>query len=178
MFPKSVLLALALAGATAIGCGGASLVAKPPVASGPAPEPTPPANAAAPAPSPSASNVSISDEIRAKCGIPDEDAYFPFDSARVTSKDRTPLDSVARCFISGPLKGRPLKLVGRADPRGESEYNITLGLSRADSVGQYLMARGMAAAKTKTTSRGSMDATGTDESTWQNDRRVDVMLGD
>jgi hypothetical protein len=36
----------------------------------------------------------------------------------------------------------------------------------------------MVKAKTQTTSRGAMDASGTNESGWQHDRRVDVMLGD
>ena len=180
MLPKSIPFVLASIAVTAMGCGGASPPpAKPPVASTPAPaEASSPPAIAAPASSPTASTVSISDDIRTKCGISDTDAYFPFDSARLTSKDRTPLDSVAKCFVSGPLKGRPLKLIGHADPRGEADYNMTLGLSRADSVGQYLMARGMNRGKTKTTTRGSMDATGTDESTWQNDRRVDVILGE
>jgi peptidoglycan-associated lipoprotein len=127
---------------------------------------------------PSTSNVSISDEIRTKCGIPDADAYFTFDSSHVTGKDHSPLDLVAKCFINGPLAGHAVKLVGRADPRGESDYNITLGQSRADAVGLYLDARGMTKGKTLSSSRGAMDATGTDESGWQKDRRVDVMLGD
>jgi peptidoglycan-associated lipoprotein len=126
---------------------------------------------------PTVSNVTISDEIRSKCGIPDADAYFQFDSASVTSTDRTPLDLVVKCFTHGPLAGRSVKLVGRADPRGQSEYNITLGQSRADAVGNYLDARGMDKGKTLTTSRGAMDASGTDETGWQKDRRVDVMLG-
>lgn len=158
-----------------VACGGS----KPPVT-------TPAANATAANPAPSAqstqpttaSNVSISDEIRKKCGIPDADAYFSFDSSHLTTHDRTPLDLVAKCFINGPLAGHSVKLVGRADPRGESDYNITLGQSRADAVGVYLDARGMSKGKTQSTSRGSMDATGTDESGWQRDRRVDVMLGD
>jgi peptidoglycan-associated lipoprotein len=161
----------------AVACGGA----KPPAAQSP-----PQTGAATPAAtssssqsnSPSASNVSISDEIRTKCGISDQDAYFAFDSAHLTSSDHTPLDSVVKCFTSGPLKGRSLKLVGRADPRGSTDYNVTLGQSRADAVGQYLDTRGMAKGKTQSTSRGAMDASGTSEATWQKDRRVDVMLGD
>lgn len=128
--------------------------------------------------SPTASNVSISDEIRTKCGIPDADAYFSFDSSHLTTHDRTPLDLVVKCFTSGPLAGHSVKLVGRADPRGESDYNITLGQSRADAVGMYLDGRGMSKGKTLTTSRGAMDASGTSETGWQHDRRVDVMLGD
>ena len=87
------------------------------------------------------------------------------------------LEQVATCFMTGPLKGRLLKLVGHADPRGGSDYNVTLGQSRADSVGQYLIGKGMDKAKTESTSRGAMDATGTDEPSWARDRRVDVMLG-
>ncbi len=124
-----------------------------------------------------ASNVAISDEIRSKCGISDQDAYFSFDSAHVRAQDHSPLDLVAQCFVQGPLKGRSVKLVGRADPRGESEYNLTLGQSRADAVGSYLVSHGMPQAKTQSTSRGAMDATGSNESGWQRDRRVDVMLG-
>jgi peptidoglycan-associated lipoprotein len=179
MFSRSASLVALLTIAFGAGCAGAPPpAAKAPVATGPAPEAPAPTSTAAPSASPTASNVNISDEIRAKCGIPSEDAYFPFDSARVTANDRFPLDSVARCFVSGPLKGHPLKLVGRTDPRGEMEYNMTLGLSRADSVCRYLVGRGIASSKAKTTSRGAMDATGTDEATWQNDRRVDLMLGD
>jgi hypothetical protein len=36
----------------------------------------------------------------------------------------------------------------------------------------------MSRAKTQSTSRGAMDATGMDQSSWQRDRRVDVILGD
>jgi peptidoglycan-associated lipoprotein len=124
-----------------------------------------------------ASNVNISDEIRSKCGIPDADAYFAFDSSRVTEKDRNPLDLVARCFTSGPLRGHAVELVGRADPRGASDYNFTLGQGRADAVSHYLAAHGLDKGKAQSTSRGAMDATGTDEATWQRDRRVDVLLG-
>jgi len=164
--------ALAASVLFATGCAGA----KPPVAS------TPDAHATATSPtaslpSPTSSNVSISDEIRSKCGISDADAYFPFDSAHVTSTDHSPLDQVAKCFTQGPLAGRSVKLVGRADPRGPSDYNLTLGQSRADAVGSYLSARGLSKDKAQPTSRGSMDASGTDESGWQHDRRVDVLLG-
>ena len=173
------LAAPAFAGAlmgVATGCG----ETPPPKAQTP-----PPANRApetvSPAPiahsSPSASTVAISDEIRARCGVSDQDAYFAFDSARLTLQDRTPLDSVARCFASGPLKGHQVKLIGRADPRGEGEYNMTLGQSRVDALGQYLLARGMSRPMTLTTSRGEMDPTGTDEASWQRDRRADVTLG-
>jgi peptidoglycan-associated lipoprotein len=167
---------LAAAAFLAIGCAGA----KPPVPASPDNQPTAstsPSARPSSLPSPTSSNVSISDEIRSKCGISDADAYFPFDSAHVTSSDHSPLDQVARCFTQGPLAGRSVKLVGRADPRGPSDYNLTLGQSRADAVGSYLTARGLSKDKAQPTSRGAMDASGTDESGWQRDRRVDVLLG-
>jgi peptidoglycan-associated lipoprotein len=66
--------------------------------------------------------------------------------------------------------------MGRADPRGETEYNFVLGESRASSVRTYLMGLGLDGSRISTTSRGKLDATGTDEAGWQLDRRVDVDL--
>jgi peptidoglycan-associated lipoprotein len=127
--------------------------------------------------SPTASAVRISDEIVKACGINQADAYFAFDSANVRPDDASVLDQVVTCFTSGPLKGRTIKLVGHADPRGGSDYNMTLGQSRADSVAGYMRGKGMDKAKTESTSRGAMDATGSDEPSWARDRRVDLMLG-
>jgi peptidoglycan-associated lipoprotein len=125
---------------------------------------------------PTAAIVAISPDILRACGIAADQAFFAFDSSRVTSTDRSPLDAVARCFTQGPLSGRAMRLVGRADPRGTSDYNMALGLSRADAVAGYLDSRGLTAARTPTTSRGALDATGTDETGWARDRRVDVIL--
>ena len=139
-------------------------------------EQTPATQPSHPSPPPP-STVSISDEIRSRCGISDADAYFSFDSAHLTANDHTPLDLVVKCFTKGPLAGRSVKLVGRADPRGTEEYNLTLGQSRADAVATYLSGRGLAKSQALSTSRGSMDAIGNSEAGWQHDRRVDVLLG-
>jgi peptidoglycan-associated lipoprotein len=152
---------------------------KTPPPAAPAPTSPPPTNrlpAQAPD-SPTASAVRISDEIVKACGINEPDAYFAFDSAHLRPDDTRVLDQVITCFSSGPLKGRTLKLVGHADPRGGSDYNMTLGQSRADAVAGYMTGHGLDRAKTESTSRGAMDATGTDEPTWARDRRVDLMVG-
>lgn len=125
---------------------------------------------------PTASNVAISSDVMRACNIPDGDAYFAFDSSRLTKFDYSPLDAVANCFTHGPMAGRNLRLIGHADPRGAAEYNMTLGQSRADAVASYLSGHGMSSAKESTTSRGAMDATGHNETGWAHDRRVDVML--
>lgn len=122
-------------------------------------------------------NVQIAQEILTACGISAADAFFPFDSSHLEKKDIKPLNDVSTCFTTGPMKGRSLKLVGRADPRGALEYNMTLGQSRADAVQKYLTDKGVGASNAQSTSRGAMDATGTDEAGWARDRRVDVMFG-
>lgn len=158
-------------------CGGDK---PPPVTPQAKKEPTTTTAAATPPPptpnTPSAAGVHISPEIVKACGISEADAYFAFDSANVRAEDARVLDLVATCFTTGPLKGRGLSLVGHADPRGASEYNMTLGQSRADGVGTYLVKKGVEKDKVQSTSRGAMDATGTDEAGWGKDRRVDLLL--
>ena len=127
--------------------------------------------------SPTTTTIAIDDAILRACGINADKAYFPFDSAHLESSDVRPLDAVAACFRNGPLKGRGLKLVGRADPRGDEEYNMVLGQSRADSVGSALTRDGLNQSRITSTSRGKLDAQGHDENGWSMDRRVDILLG-
>lgn len=170
-------LALAFGAFWLSACGGET---PPPKAADTAkPSPAAPPNQLPPQPpdSPTASAVRISDEIVKACGINEPDAYFAFDSANLRPQDAKVLLQVVTCFSTGPLKGRSLKIVGHADPRGGSDYNMTLGQSRADSVASYLVKKGMDKSKTESSSRGAMDATGSDEPSWARDRRVDMMLG-
>lgn len=120
--------------------------------------------------------IRVDESIRKACGIDDSKAWFDFDSADLKNKDLPVLDDVAKCFTSGPLKDRKLILVGHADPRGEFEYNMVLGGQRADSVKQYVLDKGLDSQRVSTSSRGEMEARGTDESSWAADRRVDVRL--
>jgi peptidoglycan-associated lipoprotein len=180
--PKTISLAVAFAAIAAaplvVACAGDKPPVKAPDTAATAPAPTQATRLPDKAPdSPTAAAVRISDEIVKACGISAPDAYFAFDSANVRQDDARVLDQVATCFTSCPLKGRTLKLVGHADPRGASDYNMTLGQSRADSVAGYIVGKGLDKAKAQSTSRGAMDATGENEPTWARDRRVDVMLG-
>src|SRR5882672_12425457 len=116
--------AVAFAAAALVACGGAPPPktaddSKPPPAAAPTnrlPDKAPD--------SPTASAVRISDEIVKACGISEPDAYFAFDSSNIRAEDARVLDLVIKCFVSGPLKGRTIKLVGHADPRGGSDYNL------------------------------------------------------
>jgi peptidoglycan-associated lipoprotein len=141
----------------------------------PAAAPTTPPSAAAEK-SPAKGTAQIAAEIRKACAISDQDAYFAFDSSKLEGDDRGVLKRVAVCFESGPLAGRLMRLVGHADPRGTEEYNMVLGGSRAGTVKDFLRGDGLPDSRMATTSRGELDARGTDEASWAKDRRVDVML--
>ena len=175
---KRALSLLALG--TALGCG--SDPPPPPKTADaafvpPAPAPAPIANNPKPDDDPSKGNINISDEIKRACGISDAEAFFAYDSANIREQDKAVLAKLATCFTTGPLKGREMRLVGHADNRGEEDYNMLLGQKRADNVKGAIVSAGMTAAKTMTTSRGELDATGSDEATWSKDRRVDIVLG-
>src|SRR5271154_2849921 len=89
--------------------------------------------------------INVSSDIRKMCDIDDSQKApkFDFDSQQLAGNDRDVLQQVARCFTTGPLKGRALELTGRADPRGETEYNMNLGEARATSVRSYLANMGV-----------------------------------
>ncbi len=140
--------------------------------------PGPPAGATQPV----SPQITVSEEIAQKCrlsfGEVEQAPKFDFDSVELGLADRDALAQIARCLVSGPLAGRKVELVGRTDPRGTAEYNMALGERRADSVATYLKDLGVGGDRLHETSRGELDATGTDEASWAKDRRVDVLLAD
>lgn len=122
------------------------------------------------------SNVGIDEKIRQMCDIPD--ARFDFNSAQLAPAARDTLDKLVKCFNEGAGKGHNINLVGHADPRGPETYNVGLGSRRAGAVETYLKSKGLDETRMETSSRGEMDATGTDEAGWARDRRVDIILAE
>jgi peptidoglycan-associated lipoprotein len=127
-------------------------------------------------------NLAVSGDLVQLCGIKPAgkvegaDPKFDYDKDELTADDRNVLNQLAACMTSGKLKGKAVSLIGRADPRGTEEYNLGLGSRRASSVGTYLERLGVGQPQLAVTTRGAIDATGTDEAGWQKDRRVDVQL--
>jgi peptidoglycan-associated lipoprotein len=125
-------------------------------------------------------NVRLDDQLAKLCNVTfgniDRAPKFDYDEAALLPQDRDVLEQVAKCVTTGPLKGRKLALVGRADPRGETEYNMVLGDHRADAVHIYLARLGVGEGAMSKTSRGELDAEGKDDETWSRDRRVDIAL--
>jgi peptidoglycan-associated lipoprotein len=126
---------------------------------------------------PSSGSIQIDDKILKACGdLPA--AKFAFDSASIEGEAAAVLDALARCFVSGPLKGKGMRLVGHADARGEVEYNLGLGQKRAGSVAEYLGKKGLEQGRVATSSKGEFEASGTDEEGWARDRKVEVFLAE
>jgi peptidoglycan-associated lipoprotein len=123
--------------------------------------------------------IALSGDLAAMCNIKAPQSMnpkFDYDKDELTPEDRTVLDQLATCLTSGAAKGKSVALIGRADPRGTEEYNLGLGSRRAASVSQYLARLGVGEPQLSVTTRGALEATGTDEAGWRNDRRVDVQL--
>jgi peptidoglycan-associated lipoprotein len=124
-------------------------------------------------------SLAVSADIAAACGLKAAGTpapKFDYDKDELTEPDREVLAQLATCLTTGALKGKSVLMIGRADPRGTEEYNMGLGSRRAHSVSQYLVRLGVAQAQLEVSTRGAIDATGTDEATWKQDRRVDVQL--
>ncbi|TPV97044.1 MAG: OmpA family protein [Myxococcales bacterium FL481] len=166
MAKASLLGSLFLAGASLVACR---------------PEPTQePPTQPAPVPglegakNPEQAQVAVAPAVSQMCNLPTPN--FAYDSASLSVAASATLDALAECFINGPAKAETMLLVGHADPRGDEEYNLGLGQRRADSVAGYVMGRGLASTRVNTSSRGELDAVGTNEDTWHRDRRVEIRL--
>jgi peptidoglycan-associated lipoprotein len=125
--------------------------------------------------------LALSGDLAAMCNIKSTmttktNPQFDYDKDELTADDRAVLDQLATCLTAGALKGKAVALIGRADPRGTEEYNLGLGSRRAASVGQYLGRLGVTEPQLAVTTRGALEATGTDEAGWKQDRRVDIQL--
>jgi peptidoglycan-associated lipoprotein len=140
-------------------------------------EPEPAVEDQYPDKNPEQASIIVDEKIMEMCDIPT--AHFAFDSSALNEEAQTALDALAACFSEdGPAAGEGMRLVGHADPRGTEEYNMALGQRRAGSVAGYLEGKGLGDDKLETSSRGEMDATGTDEATWAEDRKVMIFLAE
>ena len=121
-------------------------------------------------------HLAIGDDLSRDCGI--VRAHFDFDSAQPLPQDQLTLKSVADCMNSPRMRDLDIEIVGRADSRGSSAYNVDLGRRRAESVKGTLVAAGVDEARIITSSVGKSGAVGNDVGSYSYgyDRRVDVMI--
>ena len=97
-------------------------------------------------------------------------AYFDYDSSTLSDSARDQLSRNASCIREKGARG--VHLTGMTDPRGTEEYNLALGERRAQSALQYMKSLG-ASGDITYSSKGEELASGSDESGWARDRRVE-----
>lgn len=147
--------------------------APPPPASTPAPveqpSPPPPTQPLAPVATPTPSGPvpgSVQDFV-VNAG---ERVYFDFDSYALKADGAGVLDAQAAWLVRYPQV--KIRIEGNADERGTREYNFALGARRANTVRDYLVAKGVAGSRIETVSYGKekpIDA-GTTEDAWARNR--------
>ncbi len=105
------------------------------------------------------------------CGI--DAIYFAFDSPKIPAEAQQQLDSMAQCLVD---QGKLVYLEAHADPRGTEEYNIMLTDRRGQTGKKYLETKGVTGENLQVISKGNLESTGTDESGWKQDRRVQFVF--
>jgi peptidoglycan-associated lipoprotein len=101
---------------------------------------------------------------------------FGFDSSELTSGSQATLNRQAAFLAARPALR--ITIEGHCDERGTREYNLALGERRASVVRDYLVARGINAARIKTISYGKERpaAVGSNEAAWAQNRRSVTVL--
>jgi peptidoglycan-associated lipoprotein len=132
------------------------------------------ATAAAAGSSSSTTEIQMSDaEKLAQVG---NSVYFGFDSSELTVKAQAILDRQAAFLNVNPTM--VVIIEGHADERGTREYNLALGDRRAVAVRDYLLAKGLNAARVRTVSYGKERpaVSGSTEGSWEFNRRAATVL--
>ena len=165
--------------ASLVACGGGAKK-QAPVTPAKTSQAGPAASTTAPKVATASPTLGVDGDLAAKCKLQfanvEAAPKFAYDDTDLLPADRDILQQIANCLMRGPLQGRNVQLVGRADPRGTEEYNLGLGTRRAETVRSYLQRLGVPAARLSPATRGDLDASGTDETSFRRDRRVDLKL--
>ena len=102
--------------------------------------------------------------------------YFGFDSSELAGEAQATLDRQAAFLNVNPTM--VVIIEGHADERGTREYNLALGDRRAVAVRDYLLAKGLNAARVRTVSYGKERpaVSGSNEESWAKNRRAATVL--
>jgi peptidoglycan-associated lipoprotein len=166
------LALIALASATLAAC--ASKKPPPPAPLPPAPAPAP---YTPPPPAPPPVQVGIlpgsAQDFVVNVG---DRVYFDTDEYTVRS-DAQPVLSNQAAWLARYPQVR-IRIEGNADERGTREYNLALGARRANAVRDFLVARGVSAARIETLSYGKERpmAAGSDEAAWAQNRNAQSVI--
>jgi peptidoglycan-associated lipoprotein len=189
-----LLIALAAAALTTVGCAKKTVAVAPPP---PSPQSSP-AAASIPAPRQASQPVQAASrktpaDTNPRSRFPDaetraridqllakiEDAYFDYDKASLRTDAVKTLASDSS-ELRNILKDYPdykLTIEGHCDERGSAEYNMALGDKRAESAKDYLVNVGIPSAQLNLVSLGKEKqiCQEQDEACWQKNRRIHIV---
>lgn len=139
----------------------------------PRPEPTPPPARLAPAPGPNTDSINAANRAREALLAA---VYFDFDLSDLRSGQREILDAKIPVLRANPAVR--IRIDGNADERGSDEYNLTLGMRRAQAARKYLIDHGIDAGRIDVASNGEEKPVcqGHDESCWKQNRRDEFFI--
>jgi peptidoglycan-associated lipoprotein len=102
--------------------------------------------------------------------------FFETDSSALTGQARQTLDRQAQWLTQ--YANYSFTVEGHADERGTREYNLALGARRAAAVRDYMISRGIAAARMRTISYGKERPVAVCDniSCWSQNRRAVTVL--
>lgn len=102
--------------------------------------------------------------------------YFDYDASEIRADQAMRLQRNAEFLLDSP--DVDFTIGGHADERGTSEYNIGLADRRANTIRQYLIERGISAARINVVSFGEERPVCREmtEACWQENRRADFTL--
>lgn len=104
--------------------------------------------------------------------------YFDFDKYNVRKDQQANVDYTATLFNRADAKGFSIKVEGNCDEFGTDEYNYALGLKRAKSVKDGLVAKGVNADRVTVVSYGESNPACTDhnKACWDKNRRAEFKV--
>lgn len=100
--------------------------------------------------------------------------YFDYDQSSLREESYEALKAHARYLVAHPEAA--VRLEGHCDERGTREYNVALGERRGNAVIKFLRVNGVTSNQIEVVSYGEEKpvALGHDESSWAQNRRVEI----
>lgn len=103
------------------------------------------------------------------------EVFFDYDKYDIKDEYKPVIEGHAKFLVANP--NRSILVQGNTDERGGREYNIALGQKRAEAVRKALALLGVKEAQVEAVSLGKDKprATGSDEASWAQNRRSDII---
>jgi peptidoglycan-associated lipoprotein len=130
----------------------------------------------APPPPPPAPSGPVEGSVEQFMQTASDRVFFAYDSAELSAQAQGALSAQAAWLNAFPAV--TITVEGHADERGTDDYNIALSARRAAAVRDYLIIRGVSAARIDTLALGESRpfATQSNESSWAQNRTAVTVL--